>query len=129
MALRVFWAQGGSQETNVWEVPDTLEVGSGVLSALSITLPSLPPAPHRGLSLNSQSESAEPGIGTQASSQQPYGPMSPRVNLQPLWVLCYLFVQDYQLKPSKLHGDLEFSLPGVNPIETLYQGIQKPKGS
>lgn len=39
------WALSGSQETNAWEVSGTLEMGPRVLSALSITLPTLPTAP------------------------------------------------------------------------------------
>lgn len=67
LALWVFWAQGGSQETNAWEVPGTLEAVLGAPSALSISLPS-PPAPHCGPALKTQSESSEPGVGTQAAS-------------------------------------------------------------
>lgn len=108
LAPWVFWAQSGSQETNVGEAPSTLEVGPGVLSALSITLPS-PTAPHHGLAFEAQSKSAEPGVG--ASSQLTRWPMSPHVNPQPLWVLSSLFVKDCQLRPSKLREDLEFSFP------------------
>lgn len=39
LALQVFWARGSSQEINVWEASSTLEVGSGMLSALGTTLP------------------------------------------------------------------------------------------
>lgn len=100
LALRVFWVQGGSQETDAWEVPGTLEVGPGLLSALSLTRPS-PSAPYCGLSFETQSKSTGPGVGTRASPWFPHGPGSPHVNLHPLWVLCALCVKDYQPNPMK----------------------------
>lgn len=45
-ALWVFWALGGSQGTDAWEVSGTLELEPGGLRALSIILPSLTPTPN-----------------------------------------------------------------------------------